>query len=612
MKDNNAIYQRFSNNMAYLDNQITKMQKQLQEEYMELYNQAIPVDPKGNEVVEMIEGQFTLNCPVSEINNRARSIRDKANYINQCIDELEKTVADIPKIEDYSDKDVQAFLEKVSAINNRKYKERKSNQGTSTVVSRSTRDKEDNKESTNSNLPRKIVEFGRTMIGTPYVWGGYDPVKHGGVDCSGFVSYCAKKCGYDMGRQTTSTLINMGKEVKRNELQIGDIIFPKSSHVGFYSGNGKFLHSPKPGDKVKEVDIYGFWRARRIFPGEGGDTNYTPNSGAGASSSGTTLSDYYGPGNALELIERTNDPEVSKVVVPQGAASWSTMASYLGTSSSALKKLNPGITELYVGTTLYIPTSCVTQARQLASKAKNNVSRSIQVLSDTVSTYTNNDMLVNSRAVVNEVRATSSTSSNEEATPFQTILNNEDYIKTNDLKEHKHKQKARLEINYDGKVRKIQTMISPIAYTETYSNAINVQQTAGGWFISRHGENLPQLTISGYMLDTKYAPEKHAFMNEFKNYMTDKVNSSTGEYENNAIIKIIMEGVEYQGHVTSINFNKDANRPTVYAFSLTFTCIYYKNIRDVKSAVNNLAPKKSSSNSRSLYLGDDIATIING
>lgn len=605
MKDNNHVYQRFSNNMAYLDNQITRAQKQLEEEYKDLYNQAKPVDQKGNEVVEMIEGQFTLNCPTSEINERARRIRDKASYVNQCIDELERTISDIPTVEDYSDKEIEEFLEKVSAINNKKYKERKLNRDDAMPASKSARDK----ENTSSNLPRKIVEFGRTLIGTPYVWGGYDPAVHGGVDCSGFVSYCAKKCGYSIGRQTTSTLINMGKEVKRSELQIGDIIFPKSSHVGFYSGNGKFLHSPKPGDKVKEVDIYAFWRARRIFPGEGGDTNFTPSSG----SSGVGASDYYGPGEALELIDRTPDPEVSKVVVPQGAANWTTMASYLGTSASTLKKLNPGITELYVGTTLYIPTSCVTQARQLASKAKSNVSKSVRALDDTVSLYTNNNMIVNSRAATPTAKATSSSTNTvkEEQTPFQSFLNNEDYIKTHDLKEHKHKQRARLEINYDGKVRKIQTLISPISYSETYSNAINVNQTAGGWFISRHGENLPQLTISGYMLDTKYAPEKHAFMNEFKKYMTDKRNSSTGEYENNAIIKIVMEGVEYQGHVTSINFNKDANRPSLYAFNLSFTCIYYKNIRDVQSAVNNLAPKQSSSKGRSLYLGDDIATIIN-
>lgn len=608
MKDNNHVYQRFSNNMAYLDNQITRAQKQLEEEYKDLYNQAKPVDQKGNEVVEMIEGQFTLNCPTSEINERARRIRDKASYVNQCIDELERTISDIPTVEDYSDKEIEEFLEKVSAINNKKYKERKLNRDDAMPASKSARDK----ENTSSNLPRKIVEFGRTLIGTPYVWGGSDPAVHGGVDCSGFVSYCAKKCGYSIGRQTTTTLIKMGKEVKRSELQIGDIIFPKSSHVGFYSGNGKFLHSPKPGDKVKEVDIYAFWRARRIFPGEGGDTNFTPSSGS-SGSSGVGASDYYGPGEALELIDRTPDPEVSKVVVPQGAANWTTMASYLGTSASTLKKLNPGITELYVGTTLYIPTSCVTQARQLASKAKSNVSKSVRALDDTVSLYTNNNMIVNSRAATPTAKATSSSTNTvkEEQTPFQSFLNNEDYIKTHDLKEHKHKQRARLEINYDGKVRKIQTLISPISYSETYSNAINVNQTAGGWFISRHGENLPQLTISGYMLDTKYAPEKHAFMNEFKKYMTDKRNSSTGEYENNAIIKIVMEGVEYQGHVTSINFNKDANRPSLYAFNLSFTCIYYKNIRDVQSAVNNLAPTKTSSKGRSLYLGDDIATIIN-
>lgn len=605
MKDNKVIHERLSNNMAYLDNQISKAYSNFEKQYSHLQSQAEPVDKNGDLVTEMIPGQFILNCSQSEVDNISRDICYNISHINQCIDELEKIANEIPKVQEYTSDEVKSFIYKVAKVNSVKQ-----NKNEVASLKRARLSKENNitlsaqPKSNNSSLPKRIVDYGRTLIGTPYVWGGSDISVHGGLDCSGFISYSAKKCGYDIGRQTTATLINMGEEVSRSELQVGDIIFPKSSHVGFYSGNGKFLHAPKPGDKIKEVDIYGFWRARRIFPGTGGSSS--------ASSSNVSYSNdsYYGPGEALELIERTSDPEVTKVVVPQGAASWSTMASFLGVSESSLKKLNPAVKTLYVGTTLYIPTSAVTQARELASKAKNQVAKASRVLDETVSIYNDNIMLSSSMEVENS-KARSSAQVVTENTPFQTILNNEDYIKTYDLKEYNYDQKARIEIKYNNKVRAIQTLIAPISYNEVYSNAINTHKTAGGWFVSRHGENLPQLNISGYLLDTKYAPEKHAFMNEFKNYMTDTINKSTGDYENNAIIKISMEGVEYQGHVTSITFNKDASRPSLYTFNLSFTCIYYKNIRDVQDAINSLSNTKSRSDSKSIYLSDNIASIMN-
>lgn len=600
MAKTEIINERLSNNMSYLDNQISKIYTQFQDKYSELKSKAEPYDKDGNPVIEMIPGQFTINCPESEINKLTLNAKNDINYMSQCVDELEKIIDESPKNVEYTDEEINSFLSKVIKINNKELRSKQmslANTLSLNMVSKASRDN-------NSDLPKRIVEYARKLIGVPYVWGGYDPNKHGGVDCSGLVVYCANQCGYSMNRETTSTLIKMGTEVSRDELQIGDLIFPKSSHVGFYSGNGKFLHAPKPGDKVKEVDIYAFWRARRIFPGVGGDSS--------SSSSGNSASngDYYGPGESTELIERTEDPEVTKVIVPQGSASWSTMASYLGVSINSLKKMNPGITTLYAGASIYIPTSAITQARQLASKAKNSVAASSRMLDETVSLYSDNIVLTRASTSTASVASSRSTDVVEK-TPFQTILNNEDYIKTYDLKEYDYNEKARLEIRYDGKVRTIQTLIAPIGYNETYSNSINVEKTAGGWFVSRHGENLPQLNISGYLLDTKYAPEKHAFMNEFKKYMTDTRNSTTGEYENNAIIKVVMEGVEYQGHVTSVSFNKDANRPSVYTFNLSFTCMYYKNIRDVESAINSLTSKSSKTSRTSLYLADGIASIIN-
>ena len=99
-------------------------------------------------------------------------------------------------------------------------------------------------------------------IGKPYVWGATGP---NSFDCSGFTSYVYRNAaGINIGR-TTKNQINAGREVSRSELQPGDLVFPHADHVGIYVGDGKMIHSPKPGKNVEVIPMYGFWRARRIL-----------------------------------------------------------------------------------------------------------------------------------------------------------------------------------------------------------------------------------------------------------------------------------------------------------------------------------------------------------
>lgn len=108
----------------------------------------------------------------------------------------------------------------------------------------------------------KIINEAMKHLGKPYVWGATGPSS---FDCSGFTQYVYKQAlGIDITR-TTYTQINSGREVSRSELQPGDLVFPSSGHVQIYIGNGMVIHSPKPGDVVKIVSIYDFWRARRII-----------------------------------------------------------------------------------------------------------------------------------------------------------------------------------------------------------------------------------------------------------------------------------------------------------------------------------------------------------
>ena len=107
-----------------------------------------------------------------------------------------------------------------------------------------------------------LVKYAKQFIGVPYIYGGTTPK---GFDCSGLVQYVYRHFGINITR-TTKTQINDGREVGRNELKPGDLVFPSKDHVTLYIGNEKLLHAPQPGEKVKISPVWAFWRARRILP----------------------------------------------------------------------------------------------------------------------------------------------------------------------------------------------------------------------------------------------------------------------------------------------------------------------------------------------------------
>ena len=96
-----------------------------------------------------------------------------------------------------------------------------------------------------TSIDEKIVATAKQYMGAPYVYGGMSP---SGFDCSGFVNYVYKLCGYSMSRVASSIYNNNGTYVEKANLQIGDLVFFASNsssigHVGIYIGNGQFIHS---------------------------------------------------------------------------------------------------------------------------------------------------------------------------------------------------------------------------------------------------------------------------------------------------------------------------------------------------------------------------------
>jgi cell wall-associated NlpC family hydrolase len=102
---------------------------------------------------------------------------------------------------------------------------------------------------------RAVSEASRHS-GAPYRYGAAGPRS---FDCSGFTQYVFSRFGKRLPHNTNAQYAAV-RHVAKTAKQPGDLIFIGSSgnfwHVGIYAGNGKFWHSPKPGDVVRLAPIF--------------------------------------------------------------------------------------------------------------------------------------------------------------------------------------------------------------------------------------------------------------------------------------------------------------------------------------------------------------------
>lgn len=119
----------------------------------------------------------------------------------------------------------------------------------------------------------KMSRIINSYLGVPYQYGGDT---ESGLDCSGLVVQVYRKyAGFKLPR-STKKLFQLVKEVERDELAYGDLVFFSDgwfsvSHVGIYIGEGQFVHSAKSsGVIVSSLDENYYRRryrgARRVIP----------------------------------------------------------------------------------------------------------------------------------------------------------------------------------------------------------------------------------------------------------------------------------------------------------------------------------------------------------
>ena len=107
------------------------------------------------------------------------------------------------------------------------------------------------------------------FLGVRYKRGGSDADT--GFDCSGFTRQVFEtSLGLVLPRRADEQAKAPGLvKVKKDELQPGDLVFFNTlrrtfSHVGIYIGDGKFVHSPKPGGEVRVEDMRIVYWAKRF------------------------------------------------------------------------------------------------------------------------------------------------------------------------------------------------------------------------------------------------------------------------------------------------------------------------------------------------------------
>ena len=134
---------------------------------------------------------------------------------------------------------------------------------------------------TGSTDPDSLVAFGKSLVGTPYLYASSDPAN--GFDCSGFITYVFNHFGIAVPRSSVD-FTNVGIEIPTDKAGPGDLILFTGTdstirivgHMGIVEsnehGNLLFLHSTSGKAYAVVISpLKGYYEARfvkviRVFP----------------------------------------------------------------------------------------------------------------------------------------------------------------------------------------------------------------------------------------------------------------------------------------------------------------------------------------------------------
>jgi len=103
-------------------------------------------------------------------------------------------------------------------------------------------------------IRNEIISRAESYLGIPYQWGGSSLEE--GFDCSGLTMAVYQLIGLNLPHSAEDQF-RKGTPIKKERLHRGDLIFFRASnsqrisHVGIFTGNGRFIHAPGRNKKIR-------------------------------------------------------------------------------------------------------------------------------------------------------------------------------------------------------------------------------------------------------------------------------------------------------------------------------------------------------------------------
>ncbi len=122
-------------------------------------------------------------------------------------------------------------------------------------------------EQKDSQLRQEVAEYGRSMQGGSYVWGGSS---FKATDCSGLTMQCYAKVGISIPHNAAAQA-SYGEPVTMGAMKAGDLIIMNyGSHAALYIGDGEFVHATNPErgivvEPVSQLQYYHVDTVRRLI-----------------------------------------------------------------------------------------------------------------------------------------------------------------------------------------------------------------------------------------------------------------------------------------------------------------------------------------------------------
>lgn len=117
------------------------------------------------------------------------------------------------------------------------------------------------------------------QVGKPYRYGGESP--QSGFDCSGLIQYVfLNSVDIHLPRTVNALSHSPYPTVDSSQLTTGDVVIfatqrrSKPDHAGIYVGQGRFVHAPSSGSKVRLDTLYSdYWHehfliGKRVLPSQ--------------------------------------------------------------------------------------------------------------------------------------------------------------------------------------------------------------------------------------------------------------------------------------------------------------------------------------------------------